>query len=106
MTMKATEGIIEKILSDARERAKEITDKAEFDKAMCEKATEQWVGEYFNAQRNALKKEAEEVVERKLTLSKLDSRKIALKVKQEIIQDIFSRALKKLQTLKKWRKVL
>ena len=74
--MKSTEGIIEKILLDARERAKEITDKAEFDKALCEKATEKWTSDYLNEQRTALKKQTQDIVDRKLMLSKLDKRKI------------------------------
>lgn len=101
MTMKATEGIIEKILSDARVRAGEITDKAELDRAMCEKQTNQWIEDYFATQRKALKREAEEVVERKLTLSKLDKRKIVLSTKQEIIGQILDKVLIKLQSLEK-----
>lgn len=99
--MKATEGIIEKILSDARARANEITERAELDRAMCEKQTNQWVEDYLTTQRKALKREAEEVVERKLTLSKLDKRKIALSTKQEIIGQILDKVLIKLQSLEK-----
>ena len=99
--MKATEGIIEKILSDARARANEITERAELDRAMCEKQTNQWVEDYLTTQRKALKREAEEVVERKLTLSKLDKRKIALSTKQEIIGQILDKVLIRLQSLEK-----
>ena len=99
--MKATEGIIEKILLDARERAKEITDKAEFDRAMSQKATDQWVEDYLISQRKALEKEKQDIVERKLTLSKLDKRKIALSTKQEIIGQILDKVLVKLQSLEK-----
>ena len=99
--MKSTEGIIEKILLDARERAKEITDKAEFDKALCEKATEKWTSDYLNEQRTALKKQTQDIVDRKLMLSKLDKRKIALATKQEIIEEIIQKVLGELQGLKK-----
>lgn len=99
--MKATEGIIEKILSDAKERAKEITDKAEFDKAMCEKATNEWVEDYLSAQRKALEKESEDLIERKLTISKLDGRKVLLATKQDIIQEILTKVLSKLLSLPK-----
>lgn len=99
--MKETEGIIEKILSDAKAQAKEIIDKAEYDKAMCEKATNEWVEDYFSAQRKTLKKECEDLIERKLTISKLDKRKIALATKQDIIQDILAKVLERLLSLPK-----
>lgn len=99
--MKGTEGIIDKILSDAREQAQKAIELAEYDKAMSEKATADWKQSYLQKQRKILSREREEVVERRLTLAKLDKRKLLLKTKQQIVDEILSRALKILQSLNK-----
>lgn len=99
--MKGTEGIIEKILSDARAEAKKTKEVAEYDNSMAEKATQAWVEKYFKEQRSLLERESADVVERKLTLAKLDKRKLVLKAKQEVIDRVFLRALTILQSLKK-----
>ncbi len=99
--MKGTEGIIEKILIDANEKAKEILDTAEQKKANQEKAIDEWTSDYLAVQRKALKKECEEVIDRKITLSKLDARKILLSAKQEIISEVLDKVIEKLFGLKK-----
>lgn len=99
--MKGTEGIIDKILSDARAQAQKTIEVAEYDSAMAKKATADWEENYFQRHRKALSRECEEVVERKLTLAKLDKRKLILKTKQQIVDKVFESALNILQTLKK-----
>lgn len=99
--MKGTEGIIDKILSDARAQAQKAIEVAEYDSAMAKKATLDWKEGYLQKHRKNLSRECEEVVERRLTLAKLDRRKLILKTKQQIIDKVFEGALKLLQTLKK-----
>lgn len=99
--MKGTEGIIDKILSDARAQAKKTVESAEYERAMSEKATSDWADGYLLKERKILRRECDEVVERKLTLAKLDKRKLLLKAKQEVIGEIFERVLSRLNSLKK-----
>lgn len=99
--MNGTETIIEKIISDAREKAKSITDTAQYDKAMREKATAEWVEKYLSEQRAILNKDCADVIERRKTLAELDKRKLILKTKQDIIGEVIFGALKKLQSMPK-----
>ena len=75
--MKGTEGIIDKILSDARAQAKKTVESAEYERAMSEKATSDWTDGYLLKERKILRRECDEVVERKLTLANCLSLKIS-----------------------------
>ena len=99
--MNGKENIIEKIISDAREKAKNIVDTAVYDGAMREKATAEWVEKFLDGQRVILKKDCLEVEERRKTLAELDRRKLILKTKQDIIGEIIDGALKRLQGMPK-----
>ena len=99
--MNGKENIIEKIISDAREKAKSIEDTAVYDGAMREKATAEWVEKFLDGQRAILKKDCIEVEERRKTLAELDRRKLILKTKQDIIGEIIDGALKRLQGMPK-----
>lgn len=99
--MNGKEAIIEKILSDAREKAKEITDRSLYEKAMSEKATKEWVDKYISSQRAELKKDCKDLIERRKTLAELDRRKLILQAKQDIIGDVIEKTYAKLCALKK-----
>ncbi|MBE7087006.1 MAG: hypothetical protein E7369_01750 [Clostridiales bacterium] len=99
--MSGTKAIIERIISDAREKAKEITDKAEYDKALRERADADWEKEYLEGERAMLKKECKDILERKQTLAELDKRKLLLKTKQDVVDKILDTALKILTELPK-----
>ena len=99
--MNGKEAIIEKILSDAREKAKEITDRSCYEKAMSEKSTKEWVDKYVSAKRAELKKDCKDLIERRKTLAELDRRKIILQAKQDLIGDVIEKIYAKLCALKK-----
>ena len=99
--MNGKEAIIEKILSDAREKAKEITDHVAYDDAMSETATQDWIKKYLEKERAVLKKDCSDLIERRVTLAELDKRKLLLQTKQTAIDDVISSAHKKLCALKK-----
>ena len=91
--MEGKEAIINKIIEDANEKALAIVNKAT--DASNEKIAQakNWAEEYTKAQEKLLEQELFDIVERRKTVAKLDSRKISLAVKQELIDATFNKAL-------------
>ena len=99
--MNGTEAIINKILSDAKEKAKSIEDTSVYNHAMREKAHKDWAEEFLRAQRVQLKEECSQLIDRKVTLAGLDKRKLLLKTKQDLIDEVLNLAHEKMCKMKK-----
>ncbi len=99
--MDGRQAILNKILEDASNTAKEISSNA---LAQSNKIIDQakvWASEYSAENKKILEKEKKEIVERKLTVAELDVRKLTLKAKQGLVDDAFCIALDKLRSLGK-----
>lgn len=99
--MEGKEGIIAKIQEDAELKVKGIVDNAE--KTYKDKLdeTHAWVKDYKTAQEALLKKDATDIITRKMTLADLDVRKITLFYKQQTIEKVFSTAYDMLLSMRK-----
>lgn len=99
--MAGSEAIINKIISDAKENA-DVTLKA------ADKRAEEIIAaakvnaeEYLGKERTASEESARLIVERRKTVAALDAKKIALKARQELIDECFEAAEKKILSLGK-----
>lgn len=99
--MAGSEAIINKIISDAKENA-DVTLKA------ADKRAEEIIAaakvnaeEYLEKERTASEEAARLIVERRKTVAALDAKKIALKARQELIDECFEAAEKKILSLGK-----
>ena len=99
--MDGKQAIICKILDDANEKAQSIIFNA--NKNVDDKITdaEDFAKEYSTAQLSIAKKEAEEVIERRLIVADLDARKDLLSKKQQVISKVFDLAYAKLCSIDK-----
>lgn len=94
--MDGKEAIIAKILESAEKKAQENLHAAEnYAVSVKEQATE-WAKSYSDEQEKALKKETADIVARRKIVAGLDVRKVLLKAKQDVINNIFARAEEKL----------
>ncbi|MFR6055867.1 MAG: hypothetical protein ACLUHK_04655, partial [Eubacteriales bacterium] len=93
--MDGKEAIIERIIGDAEKKADALLREAENGAKESAREAEEWIGEYLSAQRKLLKEECENVVSRRKTVAELDCRKVLLNAKQEVISEVFARALKR-----------
>ena len=93
--MEGREAIIERILSDAEEKASKM--KAETMERVDAKVhlALKWVQEYNLEEEKNIAEESEAVVSRRETVAQLDCRKLLLKTKREIIEEVFKIALEK-----------
>lgn len=99
--MAGSEAIINKIISDAKENA-DVTLKA------ADKRAEEIIAaakvnaeEYLGKERTASEEAARLIVERRKTVAALDAKKIALKARQELIDECFEEAENKILSLGK-----
>lgn len=99
--MAGSEAIINKIISDAKENA-DVTLKA------ADKRAEEIIAaakvnaeEYLGKERTASEESAHLIVERRKTVAALDAKKIALKARQELIDECFEAAEKRILSLGK-----
>lgn len=99
--MNGNEAIIDKILSDVKEKANAITLDAQIKAEDIIKDATEWAAEYTATREAELKKETEDIVQKKLTVAALDVRKIVLAEKQEVISKVFFSVYKMLCDLKK-----
>ena len=99
--MDGKQAIICKILDDANEKAQSIISNA--NKNVDEKITdaEEFAKEYSTAQLSIAKKEAGEIIERRLIVADLDARKDLLSKKQQVISKVFDLAYEKLCSIDK-----
>ena len=94
--MDGKEAIIAKIIESAEKKAQENVHAAEqYAVSVKEQATE-WANAYSDAQEKVLQKETADIVERRKIVAGLDVRKVLLKAKQDVIDEIFARAEQKL----------
>lgn len=99
--MAGSEAIINKIISDAKENA-DVTLKAADKKAEeIIAAAKVNAEEYLGKERTASEEAARLIVERRKTVAALDAKKIALKARQELIDECFEAAEKKILSLGK-----
>ena len=99
--MDGKEAIIERIIGDAEKKADALLREAENGARESAREAEEWIGEYLSAQRKLLKEECENVVSRRKTVAELDCRKVLLNAKQEVISEVFARALKRAEAFDK-----
>lgn len=99
--MAGSEAIINKIISDAKENA-DVTLKA------ADKRAEEIIAaakvnaeEYLKKERTASEESERLIVERRKTVAALDAKKIALKARQELIDECFEAAEKRILSLGK-----
>ena len=94
--MDGKEAIINKIISDAEARSTEMIAAAEKYADEVKASAEEWAKDFSSAREIALKKEAEEIVERRKIVAALDVKKIILNAKRETLDKIYSEAEKKI----------
>ena len=104
--MDGSKAIIEKILSDAREKVKEINADADSSCSIRIADAEIWAEKYTAAQTEILEKDAESIVSGKKLNAELDVKKAVLKAKRETVEKVFSLAYKKLLSLDKGEVVM
>ena len=94
--MDGKKAIIAKIIESAEKKARDNLHVAEqYAVSVKEQATE-WANAYSNAQEKVLQKDTADIIARRKIVAGLDVRKILLKAKQDVIDDIFVRAEQKL----------
>lgn len=93
------EAIIKKILDDASEKAEALlSDSREKAEAITRAATEE-CEQFLSATREELARQSRESLERAETVAELDSRRLLLDARIEMIDRVFKRALEKLTEL-------
>lgn len=99
--MDGSKAIIEKILSEAREKVKEINAEAKTSCADRIADAEIWSEKYTAAQTEILKKDEESIISGKKLNAELDVKKAVLKAKREAVEKALSLAYEKLLSLDK-----
>lgn len=99
--MGGKEAIIKRIRSDAEKKAKGLIDNAEKTADDRKSEAEAWAKEYVAAQEKILKRDAEDIVSRRLTVADLDVRKLILEAKQNTISEVLDSVYGKLCSLSK-----
>ena len=99
--MDGTKAIIEKILSEAKEKVKEINAESESSCAVRIADAKKWAEKYTAAQTEILKKDEESIVSGKKLNAGLDVKKAVLKAKREVIEKVFSLAYEKMLSVDK-----
>lgn len=91
--------IIDKILSDSRERAEKIIADAEAKSKSILDSARIEAEAYSSTTLKKLDEEREAIISRRETVANLEARKIELGAKQRVIDEVFNRALKRLVEL-------
>ena len=86
--------LIERILHDARERAERIVSEAQMRRMEMISEARRTAEDRHTRQINTARRAAEEEKKQRVTMAVLDARKVILGEKQELIQEVFDRALK------------
>ncbi len=97
--MAGSEAIINKIIADAELSAKEIIAKAESNAKEIIENAEKKASDYIAEEKKAAEENARLTVERRKTVAALDSKKIALKKRQELIDECFDKARERILSL-------
>ena len=99
--MDGKEAIINKIISDAELKAQEISSETEKKAEDLIANAKEWVEQYNSAQQKLLDTELEEIISKRNRLAELDSRKLILKTKQDLIEKVLGLCYEKLAKLSK-----
>lgn len=93
------ESLVGKILDDARKTSSEIHQRALAEVKTCEEMTEMEVREIMEAAKERAARSAAERKQRMISMAELEDRKEILKVKQQLIEEAFDRAIKTILSL-------
>ncbi len=93
------ESLVGKILDDAKMTSSEIHQKALAEVKTCEEMAEKEVREIMDAARERAARSAAERKQRIISMAELEDRKEILKVKQQLIEEAFDRAIKRILSL-------
>ncbi len=99
--MAGCENIINKILADAKSFSDNLLSQANESASEILKEGEVAVESYKASQASEIEKEAKQIIERRSTVAKLDSRKVLLKAKQDAISKCFDEAKKAIMSMDK-----
>ncbi len=99
--MDGKEAIIERILSDATEKANDLLSSAKSQAQEKIDSAKLWVEDYNSTQKKVLDAEVKDIVFRRMTVAELDVRKLLLKARQDVIGAVFDKAYEKLCNLDK-----
>jgi vacuolar-type H+-ATPase subunit E/Vma4 len=104
----SVEGIIERIMSEAKAQAKSITDDAEKQAISIEADNRREAEEYFHRARSGLEEQFRREAEREILSRRLAQRKAILQAKQDWMEKAFSEAYRHLleQPLDEYRKII
>ncbi len=97
--MNGKDAIIKKISDDASDKCAETEKNAKARVEVLINEAEEWADEYTAAQEEILRKNASDIIKRRLTVSELEVKKILLNAKQSLIGEVFDLAEKKLCSL-------
>lgn len=97
--MNGKDAIIKKITDDALDKCAKIQNDADAKISECISTAEEWADKYTAAQEEILKKNASDIVKRRLTVSELEVKKIILNAKQSLVKDVFTLAEEKMRNL-------
>ena len=98
--MDGKEAIIAKIIEDAKNKANAYVEEADGKVRQAKEDAAKWSEEYIAVGRKKLSTETEEIVSRRKTVADLDAKKLVLKAKQEVLDEVFDSAADKLLSLK------
>lgn len=97
----AKDAIIKKIISDAELKSQEIVSEATKNSEAKISAAKKKAEDILNKAKNDSVTLKHDILVRQKTVADLDKRKVLLNAKQEVIDEVFSEALKELVSLKK-----
>ena len=83
--MNGKDAIIKKISDDASDKCAETEKNAKARVEVLINEAEEWADEYTAAQEEILRKNASDIIKRRLTVSELEVKKILLNAKQSVI---------------------
>jgi V/A-type H+-transporting ATPase subunit E len=93
------ESLIERILADARKAAAEVEKKASGEAKTFEEETDREIRRIMDAAKQGAARIAREQKQRMISMAELDDRKAVLGMKQQVIEEAFDEALKKILAL-------
>ncbi len=90
------ESLVDKIIADTKKTSSEIEQKAAEEAKTCDEKTEREVQGIMDAARERAARLARERKQRMISMAELEERKEVLRVKQQVIEEAFGRALEKI----------
>ena len=99
--MEGKEAIINKIISDATEKAAAISDKAEEKNAEVINEANSWAQDYIATEKEKTKAECSAIIEKRITAANMDVNKLILAGKREVIDKVFDLVVEKMCNMDK-----